>query len=166
MDAEKPAVEPFRLLFVCTGNTCRSPLAEVIARRELAARGWGQLEVRSAGVGAAPGGPASPGSLEAARRHGLDLSSHRSAPVTPEALDWADLILVMSPSHLMRISDMGGGDKATLLGAFAAGDDPAGAPEAVPDPFGGSDDEYEATFVLLERLVGLVLDRLAPILAP
>jgi protein-tyrosine phosphatase len=166
MEADRPSVEPFRLLFVCTGNTCRSPLAEAIARRELSARGWGQLEVRSAGVGAAPGGSASQGSLEAARRHGLDLSSHRSAPVDADALEWADLILVMSPSHLVRVSEMGAGEKATLLGTFAAGEDPEGIPDVVPDPFGGSDEEYEATFVLLERLVGRVLDRLAPILAP
>jgi len=86
--------------------------------------------------------------------------------VDEDALDWADLILVMSPSHLVRVSGMGAGEKVTLLGAFAAGDDPEGVPEAVPDPFGGSDEEYEATFVLLERLVGRVLDRLAPILAP
>jgi len=86
--------------------------------------------------------------------------------VDAEALEWADLILVMSPSHLVRISAMGAGEKVTLLGAFAAGEDPDAVPEAVPDPFGGPDEEYEATFVLLERLVGRVLDRLAPILAP
>jgi protein-tyrosine-phosphatase len=86
--------------------------------------------------------------------------------VDADTLEWADLILVMSPSHLVRVSGMGAGEKATLLGSFAAGEDPEEIPEAVPDPFGGSDEEYEATFVLLERLVGRVLDRLAPILAP
>ncbi len=166
MDADTPPAEPFRLLYVCTGNTCRSPLAEVITRRDLATRGWGHVEVRSAGAGAPEGGPASEGSLAAAERHGLDLSGHRSAPLDELALAWADLVLVMSPSHLMRVAELGAGEKATLLGSFAAGEEPDSVPASVPDPFGGSDDEYEATFVLLERLVARTLDRLAPILAP
>lgn len=166
MEAESPPTEPFRLLYVCTGNTCRSPLAEVITRRDLDARGWEHMEVRSAGAGAADGGRASEGSLAAARRHHLDLSAHRSSPVDEEALAWADLVLVMSPSHLLRVTDLGAGEKANLLTAFAAGEDPDGVPPSVPDPFGGSDEAYEATFVLLERLVERTLDRLAPIVSP
>lgn len=166
MEAETPPTAPFRLLFVCTGNTCRSPLAEVITRRDVAARGWEHVEVRSAGVAAAPGGRASEGSVGAARRHGLDLSKHRSLPVDDEALEWADLVLVMSASHLLRVTQLGAGEKATLLSSFAAGENPEGVPPSVPDPFGGSDEEYEATFVLLERLVERALDRLAPILSP
>lgn len=166
MDAENPPTEPFRLLYVCTGNTCRSPLAEAITRRALAERGWSHVEVRSGGVGAGIGGPASSGALAAARRHALDLSGHRSALVDAASLAWADLVLVMSPGHLLRVTELGAGDKATLLTGFAAGDDPEGVPPSVPDPFGGSDEEYEATFVLLERLVERTLDRLAPIVAP
>lgn len=166
MEAENPPTESFRLLYVCTGNTCRSPLAEAITRRALAARGWSHVDVRSAGVGAGTGGPASRGALGAAARHELDLSEHRSAPVDEDMLAWADLVLVMSPSHLLRVTELGGGDKATLLGSFAAGEDAEAASPAVPDPFGGSDEEYEATFVLLEHLVERALDRLAPIVAP
>ena len=79
--------ESFRLLFVCTGNTCRSPLAAAIARSELAALGWTCVEVRSAGTSALDGLPASEGSLGAAERHGLgdrerafDLARHGWAP--------------------------------------------------------------------------------------
>jgi len=165
MDAERPVTEPFRLLFVCTGNTCRSPLAEVIARQALTDRGWGHVEVRSAGVAAVDGGRASEGAERAALRHGLDLSSHRSAALTPERLAWADLILVISPGHLARVADAGAAGKAALLAGFAAGGDPTGT-AAVPDPFGGSDAQYEATFTLLEELVGRSLDRLAPLVAP
>ncbi len=162
MDAEPPRAEPFRILFVCTGNTCRSPMAEAIARRDARARGWHHVEVRSAGTGAVPGAPSSEGAQGAAARHGLDLDAHRSSPLTADELAWADLVLTMSPSHLFRVVELGGGDRAFLLTAFAAADVPA----SVPDPFGGSDEEYEAIFILLERLVEGALDRLEPFVAP
>lgn len=166
MHADHAGAEPFRILFVCTGNTCRSPLAEVITRRSLADRGWTNVDVRSAGVATVNGGPASEGAQRAARHHGLDLAAHRSVVLTPDLLESADLVLTMSPGHQARVVAAGAGDKAELLTAFAAGDDPAGTSPAVPDPFGGSDAEYEATFILLEQLVERALHRLAPILAP
>jgi protein-tyrosine phosphatase len=124
------------------------------------------VEVRSAGVATVSGAPASEPAERVARRHGLDLAPHRSSVVTPELLAWADLVLTMSPGHLARVTDAGAAGKAALLTAFAAGNDAAGAPSAVPDPFGGSDEEYETTFTLLEELVERTLLRLAPILAP
>jgi protein-tyrosine phosphatase len=166
MAADQPPAEPFRLLFVCSGNTCRSPMAEAIARRAVGDRGWRHIEVRSAGTGAVAGSPPSDGARAAAARHGLDLDGHRASPLTPDSLAWADLVLTMSPSHLLRVVELGGGDKASLLTAFAAGDDPDGIPASVADPFGGSDDEYEATFTLLERLIERALRRLEPIVAP
>lgn len=156
----------FRLLFVCTGNTCRSPMAEAIARRELEALGWDHVQVSSAGVGAGEGYPASGGALRTAEHHGLDLSGHRSTLVTPELLDTVDLVLTMSPSHLMRVMDLGAADRSALLTSFAAGEDPDGVPDSVLDPFGGPDEEYEATYLLLEMLVERALRRLAPIVSP
>ena len=159
--------ESFRLLFVCSGNTCRSPLARALFERELAVLGW-RVDVRSGGVSAAAGEPASRGSLEAARRHGLDLSEHESRPVDDELVRWADLILVMSPGHLLSLAEMGAAGKAALIDAFARGEEGSErvATGGIPDPFGGDERDYEYTFRTLEDLVPEVLQRLQPIFAP
>jgi protein-tyrosine-phosphatase len=95
---------------------------------------------------------------------GLPLDGHASQPLTPELVEWADLILAMSPSHLGPVARMGGEEKMALLGAFAAGED--GGSRPVPDPFGGDREVYEETYRELEALVRDSLDRLAPILHP
>lgn len=159
--------ESFRLLFVCSGNTCRSPLALALAQRALTDLGW-RVDIRSAGVSALSGAPASEGSLAVADRHGLDLTAHRSRAIDDDLLEWADLILVMSPGHLLRLAELGAAGKAALLDAFARGDETGGDDigAGVPDPFGGYDEEYEEAYRTLEDLVGKALRRLAPILAP
>ncbi|MBL8726239.1 MAG: Sua5/YciO/YrdC/YwlC family protein [Planctomycetes bacterium] len=95
------------VLFVCTGNTCRSPLAEALAAdlvgRELGVAS-GQvlahgLDFASAGTGTLPGMPASEGSRLAAAEVGLDLTAHQSQPVAPELLHRADLVLCLAQSH-------------------------------------------------------------------
>lgn len=160
--AESPTT--YNVLFVCTGNTCRSPMAEAIARREIARRGWRHVLVGSAGVAAHPNFPASDSAREAARAVGLDLADHRSRVVDPELIAWADLILAMSPSHLAIVEELGGEGKAALLGDFVAGAEGTGDP--VPDPFGGDIEVYRSTLAELERLVDRALDRLSPILHP
>ncbi|MBA2571631.1 MAG: low molecular weight protein arginine phosphatase [Gemmatimonadetes bacterium] len=163
--AERQRTEPFRILFVCTGNTCRSPLAEAVARAELRRRGWEHVEVASAGVAAEPGATASAAAVKVAERKGLNLvREHRSRLLSAELLGWADLILVMSPSHLAGVDRMGGAEKAALLGDFAAGADGRGS--SVRDPFGGDEAVYEATLHELQQLVPAALDRLAPIVHP
>lgn len=159
----------YRILFVCTGNTCRSPLAEALARRMLEERGWSHVEVESAGISTLTGHPASDGSIAAARRRGLDLSGHESAQLTRQRVRRANLILGMTPAHVEAVEELGGDGKVALLGAFAAGkgaDTEAPGRWAVPDPFGGEEALYLETLDSLERMVERMLERLEPMVAP
>ena len=163
-DAEVGDVPPdaptkdIRLLYVCTGNTCRSPMAEVLTRASARQRGLNGIRVRSAGTMAYEGSPASAGARTAVGDRGLELDRHAARLLGEDELEWADLVLAMSPSHLAAVETLGRGRcYAEVITAFA-GDVSGG----VRDPFGGSDDHYRDTCAQLERLVEAVLDRLEP----
>ncbi len=143
------------LLFVCTGNTCRSPLAEGIARRMIADRAMPDLTVGSAGTSAWPDAPASDGALLVALEHGLDLGDHRSRPLAQELVRGAHVILAMGPHHLDRVEALGGTDRSWLLMDYATG-----TRRPVTDPFGGDLDVYRATYTELEQAIGDVLNRI------
>jgi len=152
------ATKDIRLLYVCTGNTCRSPMAEVLTRARAAQRGLSGIRVRSAGTMAYEGSPASAGARTAVDELGLELDRPAARLLGEDELEWADLVLAMSPSHLAAVETLGRGRcYAEVITAFA-GDVSGG----VRDPFGGSDDRYRDTCAQLERLVEAVLDRLEP----
>ncbi len=166
-DVEEGDGEPFRLLFVCTGNTCRSPMAEVLARSALKQRGWREVEVRSSGVAAMPGLPASPGAVRAAERRDLSLRHHGSRPLDVGEVERADLILTMSPLHLEQVRELGGEGKGALITAFARGEEERSEElKGVVDPVGGGDEVYEEVCRELEELLEGVLARLEPVLKP
>ncbi len=133
---------PFRIVFVCTGNTCRSPLAQALCTQLLAEhlgcpaqdlprRG---LVVESAGLYAIAGEAAAAEAVEAAREFGADLAGHRSRPVTLETLVHADFLFAMTQAHLDALSGYNvGGPRPRLL-----------SPEGrdIVDPLGGSREVY------------------------
>lgn len=153
----------YNLLFVCTGNTCRSPMAMGIARRAVHERGWSHVAVDSAGLAAVPGSPATENAIRVAAEHDIDLSGHLSHPLRPELAEWADLTLVMSPSHLIALESLGFEEQTALVTDFLDGE---GWGEPVEDPFGEGDETYRRAFDQLEHAINGVLDRLEPILAP
>ena len=156
-----------RILFVCTGNTCRSPMAAGIARAVAAERGLTDVVVESAGAAANPLPPgmpmpeigASDGALLVAMEHGIDLGAHRAQPLTRDLIAGADLVLAMGERHLVRVDELGGAGKAFLLTDFASNGERV---RGVADPFGGDLRAYRTTFAELDREVRRALDRLVP----
>lgn len=132
-----------RLLFICTGNICRSPMAEGLARHM--GRDLRSLEVKSAGLGAPAGQAPSPQAIEVMQELGIDISKLRSKPVTRELVDWADTILVMTYGHLdnMLMLYPQAAEKTFLLREFEAG--AASEDREIEDPIGQSVAVYRRT---------------------
>ena len=146
-----------RILFVCTGNTCRSPLAEAIARRILGESGKDNVTVESAGTNAWDGAPATDAALLVGVERGLDLSGHRSRRLTAAMLAASDLVLVMSPEHIARVKEIDSTTNVHLLAGYA----PETAPgREISDPFGGNLDDYRATADELEHELKAMLDHI------
>ncbi len=127
--------EPKRIVFVCTGNVCRSPMAEYLLRHYL--RGSADYTVSSAGLHAVPGLMASPAAIEVLREKGIDLTPHRSRLLTQELADGAELIAAMTDGHIreIRMWFPAAGGKARLLAGFGR---KAAAGRDIADPIGCS----------------------------
>jgi protein-tyrosine-phosphatase len=152
-----------RVLLVCTGNTCRSPMASCLLRKgweeRRAVHGSGPLEIASAGLAAAPGEQASAQAINAMAELGLDLQSHRSQPVSASLVESADLILVMTEGHrnalLNRWPHLA--DKIDLL-SHGQGE--------VSDPFGGSLATYQQCARQMQHYLTFWIEQLGRLCPP
>ena len=144
------------LLFVCSGNTCRSPLAEALARKIAERRGIEDLNVSSAGTNAWDSVPATDEALLVGMERDLDLTGHRSRKLTPAIVSEADLIFVMTPGHIEQVKQMGGRGKVHVIDEYASGVSNTG----ITDPYGGDLEAYRATADILEQELERLFDRL------
>jgi len=145
------------VLLVCTGNICRSPLAEALMRRELGELARDDITVTSAGTGAWDGAPASEGAYLVGLEHGLDLSAHRARLLTRDLVEEAHLVLTMARHHRARVQELGGEGRTYVLGEYAG---QTGPQAEVSDPFGGDLEVYRDTYAELEEMVRAAVKRL------
>lgn len=135
------------ILFVCTGNTCRSPMAAALFESGLTDEEREQYEVRSFGLAAFGGEPASNYAVEVMRENGLDISSHRSTPLNRHALAEAELVVCMTEAHSSVLLQVGVDPEKLVV-------------FDIPDPYKGTLDDYRRCAEKIRMELTKVYDRI------
>lgn len=142
-----------KIMVACTGNICRSPVAEAMLRKSLPGR-----QIRSAGLNAMVGQGVVPTARELAEQDQLDVSQHRAQQITPDLIQWADLILVMSQQqrHALGTKEPVAMGKILLLGHWLPTN---GATSSIgldiPDPYQKSREVFEYVHQTMSQAVAL-----------
>ena len=148
---------PTEILIVCTGNICRSPMAEGLLRQMLAVRRLNGFDVRSAGTHAMDGRPAEPHAVAAALEMGVDIAAHAARSLDRDMVDRAELILVMEQGHADLIARVLPPERQAqslhLLAAFGPGQ----AIREIADPYGHPLDAYRDCARLMQTCLSGVL---------
>jgi len=141
----------FVIMFVCTGNTCRSPMAHGIMRSIVEREKLANVEVTSSGTGTLNGYPATSNAVMAAHKDGVDISDLHSDEISVEMVEEADLILVMAYEHYQLIVSVypEAADRVFMLRAFPERE--ANRKLSVEDPIGADFDTYRGTYEEIKR---------------
>ncbi len=135
-----------KIMFLCSGNTCRSPMAEGLFKKYIDDKGITDIEVASAGISAFPGDAVSDNSVLAAKRRGVDISNHRARRLNPEDILTVDLFACMSESHAMPLLKFCSADTITVLN--------------IDDPYMQGEEVYENCCCQIENTFPKVLEKI------
>ena len=162
---EETTSRPLRVVFVCLGNICRSPIAERVAERAAAEAGMTDVEFSSAGtISEKYDDPMDRRAAAVLKQHGYRYTDHKARRITEIEIESADLVVAMEDVHLRRVLELApDGSRVSLLTEF----DPTAVPgSGVPDPWFGSDSGFRDTLTAIEAAMPGLLDRIRELQDP